>query len=387
MPTPLITRLSFKNWRSLRDVTIDNLTPITVFIGTNSSGKTNILDGIRFYRDILQKGLVSVVMELGYTNIQTDAPHQEGPVELEATYNIPEKSSEPVKETHILQFDKRDLPFQYQQILYEGERELEKTEEELPIKDVIRSHPIDDISRFQRSRELRTYLHELKLKRWQLLGDNFVPATRLSSREGGSPYVMEPDARNMLFMLNFLREGYPELFEQLQDDLGWMLDHVSDLSVSQQTEDYSLKLLVREKEERTAPTVSSGTARLLAMLTAVYALEMPQRLAASGILSAAAPGLIVIEEPDTALNPGILEKFVEQIRTYAEGEHPRQFIMTTHNPRFLDYFKPEEVRVVTRSADGYTIVEPVPDDISEIWLKDHGLGEVWMTRSLGGMPE
>src|SRR5262245_2171752 len=49
----MITRLRFKNWRSLRDVTIDNLTPITVFIGANSSGKTNILDSLYFLRDAI----------------------------------------------------------------------------------------------------------------------------------------------------------------------------------------------------------------------------------------------------------------------------------------------------------------------------------------------
>jgi AAA15 family ATPase/GTPase len=38
----MLTRMTFKNWRSLRDVTID-FTSITLFIGANSSGKTNIL--------------------------------------------------------------------------------------------------------------------------------------------------------------------------------------------------------------------------------------------------------------------------------------------------------------------------------------------------------
>jgi predicted ATPase len=99
------------------------------------------------------------------------------------------------------------------------------------------------------------------------------------------------------------------------------------------------------------------------------------------------PGLVVIEEPDTALNPGILHNFVEQLRIYTEGDAPRQFILTTHNPRFLDYFRPEEVRVVSRDENGYTTVSHIPDHISEVWLEDHTLGEVWMTRSLGGLPE
>jgi predicted ATPase len=58
-----------------------------------------------------------------------------------------------------------------------------------------------------------------------------------------------------------------------------------------------------------APTISAGTARLLAMLTAYYALDV--RLAQIQM-----PGLVVIEEPDTALNPWLLRNFVEQLRNY-----------------------------------------------------------------------
>jgi predicted ATPase len=114
------------------------------------------------------------------------------------------------------------------------------------------------------------------------------------------------------------------------------------------------------------------------MLTAFYALDMR---------FAQMPGLVVIEEPDTALNPMLLRYYVEQLRNYVEGEHPRQVIMTTHNPRFLDWFKPEEVRIVERDEQGYTSVHQVPDYIKDIWLDKHTLGEVWMTRSLGGVPE
>jgi len=51
----MLKQLHLKNWRSLRDVTID-FTPITVFIGANSSGKTNIIDALKFRRDSTKNG-------------------------------------------------------------------------------------------------------------------------------------------------------------------------------------------------------------------------------------------------------------------------------------------------------------------------------------------
>lgn len=100
------------------------------------------------------------------------------------------------------------------------------------------------------------------------------------------------------------------------------------------------------------------------------------------------PGLVVIEEPDTALNPGLLRNFVEQLRNYTEDpERPRQFILTTHNPYFLNWFKPDEVRIVERDEQGYTSVQPISEAVRSILLDKYPLGEVWTTRAMGGVPE
>lgn len=77
-----------------------------------------------------------------------------------------------------------------------------------------------------------------------------------------------------------------------------------------------------------------------------YALDIPQEYTRGierDILAPSLPGLVVIEEPDTALNPWLFSKFVDQIRTYvkADEDRPRQFILTTHNPTLLNVFEPD----------------------------------------------
>lgn len=385
----MLKKLRFQNWRSLQNVTIEDLTPITVLIGANSSGKTNIVDAMDFRRAIIQKGIVQTVLELGYTKIQTDARREDGIVELEFTYDVKELSRKTITQTLLLEFEKRDVPFKSGLKLFEGNKELHNEPlRELPLRDVIQPVDIFNGETFELSLTFSSYLSDLILKRWQILGDSFVPPLELSNRDGGSPYVIEPDARNLLLMLRFMDQSYRELYGNLQNDLRFILSHFAEFDVWRWREDDDLRLLVREAVGRTAPTVSTGTARLIAILTAMYALDIPQdRSSGTGILSAKDPGLLVIEEPDTALNPGILRNFVQLLRDFVTGENPRQVILTTHNPRFLDYFEPEEVRVVERDQQGYTTVKKLPEHIRELWLDDHTLGEVWMTRSLGGLPE
>jgi predicted ATPase len=128
-----------------------------------------------------------------------------------------------------------------------------------------------------------------------------------------------------------------------------------------------------------APTISAGTARFVAMLTAFSSLN--ERLKEE-------PGLVVIEEPDVSVHPLLFQRLVEMLRQYTAGENPRQVILTTHNPELLNLFEPEEVRIVERNVRGETMVSEVPRQIREEWFSDrkYKVGEVWMTQSLGGIP-
>ncbi|MCX6049788.1 MAG: AAA family ATPase [Chloroflexi bacterium] len=89
----MLTHLRLKNWRSLRDVEIADLTPITVFIGANSSGKTNILDALYFLRNIAEYGIVETVFTWGGRQkiCSVNATPVE-PIGIEFTYSSPAKT-------------------------------------------------------------------------------------------------------------------------------------------------------------------------------------------------------------------------------------------------------------------------------------------------------
>jgi len=391
----MLTQLKFKNWRSLKDETIDFTTPITVFIGANSSGKTNILDALYFLRYVLNKGVLQTVMDSGFMKIQTDALQNEGDVELRFTYALhPEVSKLPVTEALILKFDKRDVPFQFARRLYEADILIDEVPfREFPLRNVVEvkelTQSLEEFEQEKRTHLILHHLYSLTQKRWQILSEHFKPIHRISL--GGDPYVIESDAQNTLLILDLMRQGFPEIYGELQEVLNWLLGHITGLYIREHRENRDLELIIQENEGKGAPTISAGTGRIIAMLTAYYALDIPQEYSSNGavqVLPPSFPGLVVIEEPDTALNPWVVKKFVDQLRDYVDREHPRQFILTTHNPHMLDFFEPEEIRVVSRDENGYTTVNRIPDYIKDIWLKDgeYSLGEVWLTNSFGGVP-
>jgi len=61
---PLISRLAVRNYRSLKDVDV-GLRPLTVLVGENGTGKSNLIDVLRFVRDALTSGLEQAILMRG----------------------------------------------------------------------------------------------------------------------------------------------------------------------------------------------------------------------------------------------------------------------------------------------------------------------------------
>lgn len=395
----MLKQLRFKNWRSLRDVTID-LSPLTVFIGANSSGKTNIIDGIKFMRDANVVSLVSMVSDLGYQAIQSYNPLDDGIVEFDFEFEKSEFLSNEVQNILRLKFDGRNFPFKYSSGLVVDGEIVNNPDifEELPKRDSVVTTAFsagDEVWKLWRETTKR--LGQLYQNRMQFIDEYFFPTTQ--SYGSGDTYMIESDGSNTVALLEFLQHAYPEEFEELNQDIQWLMGHVRKVDTVQNSENLDTELRVIEENQRAASTFSVGTLRSIGILTALHALNLPRDIVypVSGYLSPtnepyihlppSTPGLVVIEEPDTALNPGVLRKFVELLRGYVENPdstRPRQIIMTTHNPTFLNYFQPDEVRVVERGEDGYTTVNRVPEFIKENWLNEHTLGDMWLTNLFGG---
>lgn len=383
----MLTQLRLKNWRSIKEETIDFTTPITVFIGANSSGKSNLIDTFYFLRETANAGIDSAFNARGWEEKIRTIGVKNQPIEVEISYTLQNKSEV--------------FTYNLQEVFVE-DGYTSWTEERLTNEQGLSFLNVNAGKAVAYSRstgEIETELSDLGLsafgrtssypeiqqsfqfisQRWQLLGEGFAPSFSNQTGAFSDPYILDRCAENLPTVLEFMTKKFPNLFRNLEEDINWLLNHVSKINTEENSRETRFYIHEKNLLNREAPTISAGTGRLVAILSAYYALWM--RLPKL-------PGLVVIEEPDTALNPGLLQKFVSLLRDYTERENsPQQFILTTHNPAFLNYFEPEEVRVVERDEQGYTHVHRIPDHIKNIWLDEYALGEVWTTNSFGGLPE
>lgn len=117
--------------------------------------------------------------------------------------------------------------------------------------------------------------------------------------------------------------------------------------------------------------VSSGTLRVLALMTALYA--QPETT------------LIGIEEPENYIHPSALQALVQHMLS-AQGRV--QFMVTTHSPLLLDYLdEPVAVNVVKRDDFLGTVVLPEsnPDGVRKaLEASGFSLGQYHETKGFGG---
>ena len=117
-------------------------------------------------------------------------------------------------------------------------------------------------------------------------------------------------------------------------------------------------------------SASDGTIRLLLLLVAAG-------------WSAKQARLVCIEEPENGLHPFLAKQLVEILR---RASTERQFLVTTHNPFFLDHLQPEELLLCDK-PDGFTTIRHAADSEEIDGFKKHySLGQLWTQGLLGGVP-
>jgi energy-coupling factor transporter ATP-binding protein EcfA2 len=91
--------------------------------------------------------------------------------------------------------------------------------------------------------------------------------------------------------------------------------------------------------------------------------------------------LLLVEEPENGLHPARIAEVMRVLRAISEKT---QVILATHSPLVINELRPEEVTVVTRSAERGTKATSMKDTANfEERSKVYALGELWLSYANG----
>lgn len=374
-----LLKLTAKNYRSLKDVSIE-FGELNFFIGPNASGKSTILDALRFLHEgVRSRDFRSAVFSRGgFLNLAWKGEYAseiELVVEFEgenARFEWAVRLTREPVDFRVTEIVKRFPPSAPPQELLKAEKgEGEWWSGEKKAGVILKQDPTTCALAAAAAdasfpgRELAGFVAN-----WGF----FDPSPFLLRRDwlgGSDPPRFDAYGRNLAERLYALKESSPKALERIvtatRDVVG--LPNKIEPKESEDRfyfvqEEPGLKFTVHQMG------ASSGTLRMLALMTTLYGdTEI---------------NLVGVEEPENYIHPAALSSFVLHLLDALDRV---QFIVTTHSPLLLDFLDdPEAVIVVNRNAQGGTEVtkEGNVDKVRKaLEQSGFGLGEYYQTKGFG----
>lgn len=378
---PQVESLRVVNYRVLRNVRLEKLTPLTVLLGPNGSGKSTVFDVFAFLSDCFGEGLRKAWDKRGRFK-ELRSRGSDGPIIIELQYReksdayiityhleIGERKDGPVIEKEWMRWKRGHpaAPFHFLhyklgkgQVISGEEPEAKDTRIPVPLAkpDLLAVNSLGQLADNPRVGALRQFITGWHLS--YLSADS----TRGNPQAGAEERLSET-GDNLPNVLQYLKEQYPDRLERIFAVLRARIPNLQGFD-PQIMDDGRLLLLLKDApfdQPIQARFASDGTMKLLAYLTMLYD---PQP-----------PPLIGIEEPENYLHPKLLYDLAEECNLSSERA---QLLVTTHSPFFIDALAPEQVRVLYRDEKGYTCVRRTADmpGIAEFMREGAKLGDLWM---------
>ena len=370
-----------KNYRALRDVELKQLKPLTVFLGANGSGKSTLFDVFAFLSECFTDGLRRALDKReGFKELRTRGC--DGPIAFELKYreepgtpiityhlSINENPEGPFVETEWLQWRRgsrgkhvRFLNFHHGKGSVIPGETPDKTDkpidEHLDDPTTIAASMFGQSTHHPRVSALRHFITD-----WYL-SDLSTDATRQATNDEAQKRL-STTGDNLTNVIQYLQERYPERLEKIISSLSNQVPRLEKVDTELMM---SGRRLLKIKDAPfdqpiLAKFASDGTLKLLSYLTLFHDPQPPQ--------------LIGIEEPENYLHPRLLTGFVGDC---IKASMRSQFMITTHSPRFVNEFTAEEVWVLYRNEQGWTVCKRASEmlGINEFMEAGAKLGKLWM---------
>jgi len=400
----LIEGFRVQNYRALRDVTLGKLssqqggaplTPFTVVIGRNGVGKSTLFDAFGFVADCLAHDVeqaCDMKQRGGYERLHSRGT--EGPISFEIyyreavgerpmTYELsialddmgrPFVESEVLKQRRKGQKHGRPYPFlrlhHGKGMVWAGEEAVEveggeedrsQTSVELTDLRQLGIATLGTLKEHPRIKRFRDFL-----KGWYL--SYFYPDAARSLPTAGPQKHLNSHGDNIGNVVQFMAREHKDRFKAVLDRIAAKIPGIKSIDTKVMDDN---RLLLRFNDGAFsdpffAQQMSDGTLKVFAYL---LLMEDPEP-----------PPFICIEEPENGLYHKLLEALAQEFRAHATGKkNAPQIFVTTHQPYFVDALSPEEVWILEKGIDGYSLIRRVSDLEIVKNLVDEGLplGGLW----------
>lgn len=401
--------LRISHYKSLSDIALTDIQPVTVLVGCNGVGKSNVADALRFLRDAMSQGLDHAVSTRGGIGLirqysptkpfqisfdfgfveDNDAAHI---ARYQLTLTSLREGNFRVERERCEWFGPTGFGFdsEHEEVIeYDFESMLAErnTEGHLTLKvagkavalDNERPTPPDALALGNRltwvdfapthfgGEALREFILNFRFS-------SIYPNTLRHPAPPDTDPILKENGANWASILRTLKKTSrgKQAWEQIKEMMQVVMPQLEDVTTQAVGGFILPRFKVREASGEAhffdPSQISDGTLRILGILLALY--QTPH------------PSLMVIEEPEQTVNPALLALLADAFREVSERT---QLLITSHSPHLIDCFEPENIQVVTMQ-NGETRISPIRTSQREA-VKEHLLSLEQIMSAEGLLPE
>ncbi len=385
-----IEQISVKNFKTLKDVKLTQISLLSVFIGPNGSGKSTLFDVFGFLHDALIHNVRQALQKRGgFKEVVTRG--EEGPIEFEfkfressdgplVTYSlkIGQEHGSPVVQRELLQYRRgqhgqpwRFLDFKNgkgQAVTNEEDygkpnAEMRRDVQVLESPDIL---AIKGLGQFQKFRQISAFRR--LIEDWHV--SDFHISEARGTQEAGFAEHISVLGDNIALVAQYMFEQHPLLFSKVLEKMRERVPGVSHVDAIN-TPDGRIVLRFQDgsfKDPFVARYVSDGTIKMFAYLLLLHD-PKPHPL-------------LCVEEPENQLHPSVLLPLADEFREYAR--RGGQVFVSTHSPDFLNAIKLEEIFWLQKQH-GVTVINRAMDDetIRRLVVEGDLPGYLWKQELFG----
>lgn len=348
---------------------------ITVLIGANGVGKSNIVSFFQLLNYAMSGSLQTYIGENGFADaflyygskntdcIKAKLRFSDEESENEYAFRLAFAAGDSLiytEETILFKKKGRGKPFKLTMDAGKKESQLYEAKESVYRETV---QVFINLLKNCRYFQFHDTTKESKIRKNGYIGDNkFLRSNAgnlaaflfgIKHQEGGEPY-------------------YQRIVRYIQQVMPQFGDFIMEPSV---TDSNYISLDWREKNSDHifgVNQISDGTLRFMALATLL--LQPPKSM----------PSLIVIDEPELGLHPTAISILAGMIKKASENA---QVVIATQSPRLLDEFSADNVVVVERDAQQRTSVfRQLSSKQLKAWEDEYTTSELWDKNVIGGRP-
>ena len=372
-----LNKIELKGYKSVSDAgqTLPINDDITVLIGANGVGKSNIVSFFQLLNNAMDESLQTYIGENGFADAFLYYGSKNTPcINAKLYFSSEDSSNEYEFQLSYAAGDSMIFTEETISFMKRGGKKplilpMESGTRESQLPDLIGGIFEDTVEDFvnllkdSRYYQFHDTSQEAYIRKKSYIGDNrflHSDAGNLASflygiknREGGEPYYQR--------IVRYIRQVMPQFGDFIMEPSVINKEYIS-LDWQEKGNDHIFGV----------NQISDGTLRFMALATLL--LQPPETM----------PCIIVIDEPELGLHPAAISILAGLIKKASENA---QVIIATQSPRLLDEFNADKIVVIERDEQlRSSVFRQLSREQLKEWEDEYTTSELWDKNVIGGRP-